>query len=106
MQLPLFSPPRPTANTSEPVGITWVFARGDEHLRLIHMDRGCRLQVRYGDGTWRERRFDSYEALVAFQATLDQQLRREGWRLDHVAPDRRTGGDRRQRRRETPDRRR
>jgi hypothetical protein len=106
MQLPLFTPPRIAADPSEPVGVTWVFAKDDDQLRVTQIDDGRRLLVRYDDGTTRERRFDTYEALLAFQATLDSQLRREGWRLVHVAPDRRQGRDRRSQARDTPDRRR
>jgi hypothetical protein len=104
MQLPLFTKKSPRAEDA-PVAIAWVYARNGEECQLTHQDGGRRLVVRQSNDTVRERRFATYDALVAFQAELDQQLRKEGWRLVHVAPDRRAGRDRRARDRGGPDRR-
>jgi hypothetical protein len=104
MQLPLFTKKSP-GTEDLPVAIAWVYARNGEECQLAHQDGGRRLVVRQSDDSVRERRFATYGALVAFQAELDQQLRREGWRLVHVAPDRRAGRDRRTRDRGVPDRR-
>ena len=104
MQLPLFTKRTPR-DTGAPVAIAWVYARDGEECQLTHQDGGRRLVVRQANSSVRERYFATYDALVAFQAELDQQLRKEGWRLVHVAPDRRAGRDRRGRDRGEPDRR-
>jgi hypothetical protein len=104
MQLPLFTKKAPRDESAH-VAIAWVYARNGEECQLTHQDGGRRLVVRQSDATVRERHFATYDALVAFQAELDQQLRKEGWRLVHVAPDRRGGRERRAVDRGEPDRR-
>jgi hypothetical protein len=104
MQLPLFTK-KSSRDEGASVAIAWVYARNGEECQLTHQDGGRRLVVRQPDASVRERRFSTYDALVAFQAELDQQLRKEGWRLVHVAPDRRSGRERRGRDRGEPDRR-
>jgi hypothetical protein len=105
MQLPLFTRKSPRDEGGH-VAVAWVYARNGEECQLTHQDGGRRLIVRHSDASVRERHFATYDALVAFQSELDQQLRREGWRLVHVAPDRRAGStDRRRSDRGSPDRR-
>jgi hypothetical protein len=103
-QLRLFTNRR-TPDTLAVLRVVWVFRRQERELRVAQSEDDCRLIVSPPDGPSIQRRFTTVEALVAFQTELLTQLRREGWVLNHVEPDRRSGRDRRLRARSEPERR-
>lgn len=103
-QLRLFRS-RSTADTGAPLRVVWVFRRQERELRVAQSEEECRLIVSPPDAPSIQRRFTTVEALVAFQTELVSQLRREGWILNHVEPERRSGRDRRMRTRSDPERR-
>lgn len=103
-QLRLFSS-YPTDEGAAGLRVVWVFRRGDEEMRVAHVEDDRRLIVTPPGVTPMQRRFDTVPALIAFQSELLQQLRREGWVLQHVEPDRRSGRDRRRGSRPDADRR-
>ena len=104
-QQPLFPSPRPEA-VHEPVRVVWVFQRETAELRVAHVADERLLVVAHPDAPVVQRRFTTVEALVEYQTELETRLRREGWTLHHVEPDRRARADRRGQRRPGPDRRR
>lgn len=75
--------------------VVWVFRRQERELRVAQSEEDCRLIVSPPDAPSIQRRFTTVAALVAFQTELVSQLRREGWVLNHVEPERRSGRDRR-----------
>jgi hypothetical protein len=95
----------PTADTATTLRVVWVFRRQERELRVAQSEEDCRLIVSPPDAPSIQRRFTTVEALVAFQTELVSQLRREGWVLNHVEPERRSGRDRRLRTRSDPERR-
>ena len=103
-QLRLFTA-RGTGDGVAALRVVWVFRRQDRELRVAHSEEECRLIVSPPDAPSIQRRFTTLEALVAFQTELLSQLRREGWVLNHVEPERRSGRDRRLRSRSEPERR-
>jgi hypothetical protein len=101
----LFSVPGPeTAESTVP--IIWVFQRESAEVRIAHIADERLLVVAQPDAPAIQRRFATVEALVEYQAEVEARLRREGWTLHHVEPDRRSRADRRSRSRPAPDRRR
>jgi hypothetical protein len=103
-QLRLFTNRR-TADTVATLRVVWVFRRQERELRVAQSEDDCRLIVSPPDAPSIQRRFTTVESLVAFQTELVNQLRREGWALTHVEPERRSGRDRRLRDRSQPERR-
>jgi hypothetical protein len=103
-QPPLF----PTGNreaVAEGARVVWVFGREAAELRVAHIEDERLLVVARPDAPTMQRRFASVEALVDFQTELEAGLRREGWALKRVEPDRRSAADRRRRTRDGRDRR-
>ena len=87
-QPPLF----PTGNRealAEGARVVWVFGRDAAELRVAHIEDERLLIVARPDAPTMQRRFATVEALVDFQTELESRLRREGWALKHVEPDRR-----------------
>lgn len=103
-QLRLFTNRR-TGDTVATLRVVWVFRRQERELRVAQSENDCRLIVSPPDAPSIQRRFTTVESLVAFQTELLNQLRREGWALTHVEPERRSGRDRRLRDRSEPERR-
>jgi hypothetical protein len=86
--------------------VVWVFQREAAETRIAHGEDERLLTVASPDAPVVQRRFATIEALVEYQTELETRLRREGWILHHVEPDRRVRADRRGQRRAGPDRRR
>jgi hypothetical protein len=93
-------------SVEEGVRVVWVFGRDSAQLRVAHIQDERLLVVARPDEPVMQRRFATIEALVDFQTELEGQLRREGWTLKHVEPDRRSHADRRRGTRAGRDRRR
>lgn len=100
----LFPAPR-LETVEEHVRVVWVFRRDGAELRIAHVSDERLLVVARPDAPVMQRRFATIEALVEYQTELEARLRREGWTLHHVEPDRRVRADRRSRPRPGPDRR-
>ena len=84
---------------------SWLFIREGQSI-WIERPREYSLIVA-GPGSAREEHdFPDEQALEAFQMTLAERLTNGGWFLWGFDRDRRTGRDRRQAARQTPDRRR
>ena len=98
-------PARP-ASAKTHVRVVWVFCRDDAELRVAQAEEERVLVVARPDAPVTQRRFATLEALVAFQTELEAGLRREGWALRRVEPDRRSRADRRRHPREGDRRRR
>jgi hypothetical protein len=103
-QLRLFSQRR--VDEPPPIAVVWVFRRNQDELRVAQIEHERLLIVARPRTPVVERRFQTVDSLVALQTELDHTLRREGWTLDRVEPDRRGGHDRRHLARQTPNRRR
>jgi len=87
------------------VRVVWVFRRDSAELRVEHVAEERLLVVARPETPVMQRRFATVDALIDYQAELEAGLRREGWTLRHVEPDRRSRADRRGRTRPSPDRR-
>jgi hypothetical protein len=91
---------------AEPAGLpTWVFARGDDRIRL-RRDASLTLRLDAVDGPERTFSFPDIDELTAFQCGLEQHLVATGWSLVEFGPERRSGRDRRRTARGGADRRR
>jgi hypothetical protein len=99
-------PARRSEEIKTNVRVVWVFRRDSAELRVAHGEDERLLVVARPDEPVMQRRFASVEALVEFQMELEAGLRRDGWALHHVEPDRRNRIDRRSRPRGEADRRR
>jgi len=98
-------PARPEAAETY-VRVVWVFCRDGAELRVAQAEEQRVLVVARPDAPVTQRRFATIDALVAFQTELEAGLRREGWALRRVEPDRRSRADRRRYPRERDRRRR
>jgi hypothetical protein len=87
------------------VRVVWVFQRESAELRVAHLEDERLLVVARPDAPVQQRRFTTVDALIDYQAELETRLRREGWTLHHVEPDRRVRPDRRGKPRTGADRR-
>ncbi|SRR5689334_1937695 len=87
---------------------TWTFQRRDDRLTIERRraEDGTFQLFIVESGRPRSFAFTDFERLVLFQSDMESFLVRTGWTLASFAPDRRTGGDRRQFPRVHPDRRR
>jgi hypothetical protein len=75
----------------------WTFGRREERVRLRReATTGGLLLVVEENGAPRSYFFNDATSLVAFQSDMEAFLVRTGWSLLEFAPDRRSGGDRRQ----------
>jgi hypothetical protein len=71
----------------------WLYVRGDQTVRIV-MDRGS-LAV-YGPGDlFRHHSHDDDAVAMLEQSVLEQQLVRDGWSLERMTTERRSGADRR-----------
>jgi hypothetical protein len=93
-QLRLFSE-RPV-DEPPPLAVVWVFRRNQDELRVAQVEHERRLIVARPRAAVVERRFQTVDSLIELQTELNHTLRREGWTLARVEPDRRRGHDRRQ----------
>jgi hypothetical protein len=87
------------------VRVVWVFQKDSAELRVAQVTEERLLVVARPETPVMQRRFATVDALIDYQAELEAGLRREGWRLRHVEPDRRSRADRRVKPRQGPDRR-
>lgn len=72
---------------------TWLYVRGGQSVRIV-MDRGS-LAV-YGPGDlFRHHSHDDDAVAMLEQAVLEQHLVRDGWSLERMTTERRSGTDRR-----------
>jgi hypothetical protein len=79
----------PVANTTT----AWLYVRSDQSVRMV-MDGGS-LAV-YGPGDrYRHHIYDDRAAAMLEHASLEQQLVRDGWSLERMTTERRSGSDRR-----------
>lgn len=99
-------PPHRSEEVKTGVRVVWVFHRESAELRVAHVEDERLLVVARPDEPVMQRRFASVEALIEFQAELEMRLRRDGWVLHHIEPDRRSRIDRRTQLRGEADRRR
>ena len=99
-------PARRSEEIKTSVRVVWVFRRDSAELRVAHAEDERLLVVARPDAPVMQRRFTSVEALIEFQTELEVGLKREGWVLHHIEPDRRSRADRRNRPRGEADRRR
>ncbi len=86
-------------------GTIWVFARGREVLRLIRRQAPPVLVVVHPDGGQQEYTGHTDSELGPIQTTIEAELRRDGWTLEHFAPERRERPERRGQPRGAADRR-
>jgi hypothetical protein len=83
---------------------SWLFVLGDESIWVLHVQE--RMLVIHGPGSLQQHlTFPTEEALNAYHVSMTERLLGDGWILWGVDRDRRAGHDRRQSRRDTPDRR-
>jgi hypothetical protein len=71
----------------------WLYVRGDQSVRIV-MDAGS-LAV-YGPGElFRSHRYHDDAAATLEHSVIEQQLVRDGWSLERMTTERRSGADRR-----------
>jgi len=77
------------ANTTR----AWLYVRGDRSVRIV-MERGS-IAV-YGPGTsFRRHDYEDAAAATLEHSTLEQELVRDGWSLEQMTTERRSGRERR-----------
>jgi hypothetical protein len=84
----------------------WVFARGQEVLRVVRGDDPLELTVIRPDGERQDYTGYTEAELGRIHAALEAELRHEGWTLEQFTPERRERLDRRKATRSSADRRR
>ena len=71
----------------------WLYVRGDQSLRIVTMGGSCTV---YGPGDlFRQHAYDDVAAAMLEQSRLEQELVRDGWSLERMTTERRSGADRR-----------
>jgi len=73
----------------------WTFARNNERISIGRRTVACALVIVRPDDERREYRFPDDDALMQFQADMEEFLLTTGWTLLKFGPERRRGLDRR-----------
>ena len=85
---------------------SWLFVKGDQSIRVVRPPAATALSVS-GPGRARAQyAFDGEAAVQAYQMELAEQFSAAGWILIGENYERRSGGERRQAKRDATDRRR
>ena len=71
----------------------WLYVRGDRSVRVV-MERGS-LTVHGPGPSFRRHDYDDVAAATLEHSTLEQELVREGWSLEQLTTERRSGRERR-----------
>jgi hypothetical protein len=71
----------------------WLYVRGDQSVRIV-MDGGS-LAVHGPGDLFRRDAYDDAAVAMLEHSSLEQQLVRDGWSLERMTTERRSGGDRR-----------
>jgi hypothetical protein len=71
----------------------WLYVRGDQSVRIV-MDGGS-LAVHGPGDLFRRHAYDDRAAAMFEHDNLEQQLVRDGWSLERMTTERRSGTDRR-----------
>jgi hypothetical protein len=77
----------------------WLYVRGDQSVRIV-MDEGSLVIYGPGDSLRREAYGDGAAATLE-HSKLEQQLVQDGWSLERMSTERRSGADRRRSSRST-----